>query len=149
VNPSPLQVAVRLWSPDDEAFVFRNWLKSCRRCALHSGLPADVYFADHHAAIERLLHARTYVSLHVGAGEGGELYGFIATETISAAPRILHFADVKSERRRQGVFRQLAAGVGLDLTKPFFYTAHPPAATPMARAFPLAKYSPRILALLR
>lgn len=146
----PFAFNTRLARAGDEPFVFRSWLKACRRCLRHRALPSEVYYQDHHANVERLLGS-TFVSLRmaIATDDDDRLYGFLCTETIGGSPKILHFAYVKDDVRRRGIFRGLAAAAGLDLARPFFYTAHPTVANSMATAFPLAKYNAKILEISR
>jgi hypothetical protein len=146
----PRAIAVRRMRPSDEAFVYRSWLKACRRCARHETLPSAVYYGDVHDQIERLIAAPVVsVSLAVDPGDDDVLVGFLCTELIGGEPRVVHFAYTKSDDRRRGVFRGLARAAGLDLRRPFFYTAHPPTASDVVRAFPQAIYRRDILALAR
>lgn len=149
VAPS-LEVAVRRMRPGDEPFVFRSWLKSCRRCERHRNLPSSVYYGDAHEQVERLLAAPVVaVHLAVAPADATQFYGFICTEILAGATRILHFAFVKGAARRRGVFRSMARGAGLDLSRAFFYTAHPYMASAMAERFPTAVYRRDVLALPR
>lgn len=146
----PLTVAVRPMRRGDEAFVFRSWLKACRRCERHRHLPSSVYYTDVHDQLERLMAAPVVgVALASSPADPSELFGFICVEQLAGEPRVLHFAYTKRDERRRGVFRQLAAGVGLDLRRPFFYTSHPFMAGYMAQAFPTAVYRRDVLALPR
>lgn len=144
------EVAVRRMRIGDEAFIYRSWLKGCRRCERHQYLPAAVYYDDVHDQIEGIIAAPVVtVLLAVEPHDDNQFLGFTCTERLAGSTSVLHFAYTKKEERRRGVFRALAAGAGLDLRRPFFYTAHPPAANDLARAFPHAVYRRDILGLAR
>lgn len=145
-----LDVAVRRMRAGDEAFIYRSWLKGCRRCARHADLPSTVYYSDVHDQVEKLIAAPVVtVLLAVAPHDDDEFFGFTCTERLAGETKVLHFAYTKLGDRRRGVFRQLAAAAGLDLRRPFFYTSHPPMATDVARALPHAVYRRDILGLAR
>lgn len=147
---SPVRVAVRPMRAGDEPFVFRGWLKACRRCERHRHLPAPVYYSDVHAQLERLIAAPVVmVALAVAEEDPTAFFGFICTERLAGEPRILHFAYVKREARRRGVFRRMAGAVGLNLERPFFYTHHTFVVSELVRAFPAAVYRRDVLGLPR
>lgn len=144
------EVAIRKMRATDEAFLFHSWLKGCRRCARHADLPSAVYYDAQHELIERLIAAPVVtVLLAVDPANDDTFFGFICTERLAGETKVLHFAYTKQGDRRRGVFRQLAAAAGLDLRRPFFYTAHPPMATDVQRSMPHAVYRRDILGLAR
>lgn len=145
-SPVPA-LAVRSLLPGDEAFLFDTWLRSCRKCERHRHLPAGVYFGDVHRQIESII-ASAMVTVTM-AVDVERLVGFIATERLGGATRILHYAYTKGPDRQKGVFGHLAHAVGLDLARPFYYVSHPPMASVMARRFPAAVYRPDILGMPR
>lgn len=137
--------------PADEPFLYNSWLRACRKCPRHEGLPSQVYYQDTHEQIERLIRARPVVSvlMAVGIDNDDSLLGYICTEKLGGEVSVLHFAYVKKDHRKQGLFRWLAHQAGLELRRPFFYTAHTPIMNDMGKVLPHAVYRRDILNLMR
>ena len=145
-----LAIAARPMRPGDAPFVFRSWLKACRKCARHENMPSGVYYAEHHDLVEQLIAAPVVsLLLAVEPDNTDKLLGFICTERLAGSTSVLHFAYTKKDDRRRGVFSSLALASGLDLRRPFFYTAHPRSADGWARSFPKAVYRRDILGMAR
>jgi hypothetical protein len=143
-------IAIRRMRRGDEPFVFHSWLKACRKCNLHRELPSRVYYDHEHEKIERVLGAASVTTLMAtGLEDDNELHGFVCAERLDGSPLVLHFAYTKDAERRRGVFRQLVAAAGMNLERPFFYTAHTFMATRMVEKFPRAVYRRDILGLSR
>ena len=140
-------IAVRERMPSDDPFIFKSWLRSCRKSLRGSRSPADVYFAEMHKEVEGILpYAKTLVATDVS--DQDFLIGFICTSKLEAVTSILHFVYVKRELRKYEVARCLAQKSGLDLAKPFFYTHETQLTGRLKRKFPLAIYKRDVLNIL-
>lgn len=109
---------VRNGRPEDEACVFATWLNSykhgspfCRR------VPDGIYFAQHHAVIERLLK-RSVVRVATIPEDDDVILGWACYEPAIedggfTVPAIIHYVYVKPDFRKAGVAQKLLGGVSM------------------------------------
>src|ERR1700690_3452123 len=94
---------LRLAGPADSEFVLDSWLKTAHRT--YPNQYATDFFSDARARVQRILDASVNAVAHV-AGMPDELLGHI----VYGAWRkmlVLHYAFVKPDARRHGVFRSM------------------------------------------
>lgn len=94
--------------------VFSTWLKSYHTSSLYSkNIPKDVFFAEHHGLIERILARDPVVRLAVLPDDPEVVLGWSVSE-----PDAVHYVYVKPPFRRYGVATALLAHVN----RPFTFT---------------------------
>jgi len=102
------QVLIQHLTPYGTAlpFVIHSWLKSFRNSGFAKHIPAHLYFASHHALIERLLKRGARACAAVFADDPDTLIGWMCTEGT-----VLHYLYVKHVFRRIGIGTKLLASL--------------------------------------
>jgi hypothetical protein len=114
---------LRELQPDDVSFIFNSWLKSHRDSPTVAGVPNGIYYAAHHAIIERCLkHPQARVLVACNSEDSGQIFGYVVGEQ-QAGATILHWLYVKHPFRGFGVARSLeGALLGTSRPETVFYT---------------------------
>jgi hypothetical protein len=97
--------SVRLAVPDDMAFVLDSWLRTSHRT--YPNMHATEFFQNERARVQRLVESSLLAVAHL-EGDLNELLGHLVygqwRKTL-----LVHYAFVKPDARRHGVFTSLVA----------------------------------------
>jgi len=97
-----------------KSLVYATWLRSYEASSLAAkNIPRDVFFAEHHKVIDRILARGASVRLAVLPDEPDVVLGWAVVEW-----PIVHYVYVKPPFRKHGIAQALLQ----DVPKPFTYT---------------------------
>lgn len=104
-EPKQLPILIRPANANDVGFIFNAWLKSYRNAHFSNDIANEIYFAEHHKLIERLL--RSYdVIVAASQEDPNQIYGFICAG-LTDGIFTLHYVYVKHTFRRMGIGQAL------------------------------------------
>jgi len=106
----------------DVPFVTNSWLKSYRHGgSMTKHVPNDVYYAQHHAVLERIL-PRGVVVVACDSGDPDHILGWMHSELLDEA-FVLHYVYVKNSVRGHRIMRSMMERVlSSEDDRPRFHT---------------------------
>lgn len=100
-------VEIRDAGQDDLPFIFATWLRSYRHSSQFAKkISNDVYFAYHHAAIERILSRGGAVKIASMIGDPNVILGYAVVE-MQEGKTVAHYVYVKKAFRKMGIASRL------------------------------------------
>lgn len=136
------EVAISKVIEGDRAFIFSTWLKSVRHCSYFAKrITNHIFFKWHHELIDRAMLRDTTTVLVAHAKDDRDLIcGYIVFEDWTDFD-VLHFAYVKGDYQKHGIFKLLLEASKIDVNTSIF--SHWTYATDtLIEKFPGLTYSP-------
>lgn len=121
-----LVVKIRQALEGDASFIFNSWLKSFRENGLARPVSNEVYFAEQHKLIERLLKSATTI-VACDPKDPAQIFGWACYERVEGI-FTLHYVYVKQPFRLLGLTAELLADSGHDFKTAGLFTHWTPAA---------------------
>ena len=137
-----IKLRIRDATETDVNFIFNSWLKSYRDSEFAKHIANEIYFAEHHKLVERLLKTNN-VSVACDQSDPDHIYGFICAGHTDGIFTV-HYLYVKHTFRRFGIATALLDNLGHNKSSIGIYTHHTLAAPLFAKAYNLV-YHPYVL----
>ena len=127
------------------AFVYNSWLMTYRKAAATHGIPSNVYYAQHHKLIERLIADQaTRVNIVSPENDRDLICAYMAAtpiENTQGKAVNIHFVYVKETFRLLGLAKTLAKSFGINNDTVLFCSHYTNAAKPLVEKFGIV-YNP-------
>lgn len=122
METAPSNWAIREVEEADVPFIFSSWLKSYREAYAVRFISNTVYYAQHHAAIERVLRrAGSFVLVCCDKDDPSQIFGYAVCEKTTSGG-VFHWVYCKHPFRGFGIARALEQTAAALMEGPISYT---------------------------
>jgi hypothetical protein len=115
-----LVVKIRPALEADASFIFNSWLKSFRENGIARPVSNEVYFAEQHKLIEKLLKRCTTV-IACNPTDPAQIFGWACFERVDGI-FVLHYVYIKHPYRLLGLAKELLKEANHDFTTAGLFT---------------------------
>lgn len=106
-----VEASLRELEAADIPLVYNSWLHSYRSSPSVRNIPNNVYYTEHHAAIEKILASGRLISfVACDPADPKVVYGYVVAEDYGA-DLVVHWVYCKQQYRRAGLSKALLAKV--------------------------------------
>lgn len=141
----PVQMLIRPATDEDMAFVFHSWLMTYRKAPATVGIPSNVFYAQHHKLIERLIEdPATQIMIVCPSNDKELICAYMVASPVqntNGKAMMIHFVYVKETFRLLGLAKTLAKGFGINNDTVLFCSHYTTPAKPLVEKFGIV-YNP-------
>ena len=101
-----LPLVIRPAAPEDFAYILATWSQGLHKVVPYQYIPNSIFYPHQREVIEDLL-AKSIVTVSCIDDSPNEIAGYLVAEPFNQDNLIVHWANVKSIFRRQGVLASL------------------------------------------
>jgi ribosomal protein S18 acetylase RimI-like enzyme len=128
-----LNIQLRHADIHDVPFIFNAWLKSFRSAPSVTTIHNNIYYAEHHKVLEKILRSFN-VLIAADKHDPKHIYGFMVAGTVEEI-KTVHYLYVKHTFRRLGIAKALLSHFQIPSDEPFFYTHETPVGRIMGKKY--------------
>jgi len=121
---SELPIEIRPIIDSDIAFIFSSWLRAYRNSYAVRDITQNVYYSEQHKIVERCITKGSTLVLSA-LEDPATIYGYLNFEIVQGQ-FVLHFAYIKQDFRKLGLFKSLLKATKHDFTGAGLYTHRVP-----------------------